>query len=97
MYKGCTNETCVANQDKRKFKKDEDFCCLCGGKLVRVCAAKSCYKFIEGDEKYCLCCEAHKHETKDKAIDGAKKVGGAILGTALFVVSVASKISPKKR
>ena len=96
MYKGCTNEACVANQDKCKFKKDEEFCCLCGEKLSHVCATKSCYKFIEGEEKYCLCCEALKKEKSDKWADGVKKVGAGVIGVAPIVMG-AAKLFVKKR
>ena len=97
MYKGCTNEACVANQNKRKYKKDEAFCNLCGEPLKHVCASKSCYKFIESDEKYCLCCEAQKKQFRDNVVDGAKKIGGAIVTAAPFVVGVVSKIGPRKK
>ena len=97
MYKGCTNEACTANQSKRKFQKDEEFCCLCGGALSHVCATKSCYKFIEGEEKYCLCCEAQKNQLRDKVINGAKNTGRAVLSAAPFVMGIAAKIASKKK
>ena len=97
MYKGCTNELCSANQTKLKYKKDEEYCNVCGEKLKHVCAFKSCYKFIEGEEKYCLCCEAQKNQLHDKVINGAKNTGIAVLSAAPFVMGIAAKIASKKK
>lgn len=97
MYKGCTNESCSANQTKLKYKKDEEYCNVCGEKLQHVCANKSCYKFIEGEEKYCLCCNAQKNEFRDNIIENGKKIIGVATTATLLAVRVISKFSKKKK
>ena len=97
MYKGCTNELCSANQTKLKYKKDEEYCNLCGEKLKHVCAFKSCYKFIESEEKYCLCCSAQKEELRDNRIDKGKKIMGVLTAAAMVTARVISKLPKKKR
>lgn len=95
--KGCGNVKCTANKKKITYKGDDKFCPKCGLNLIIVC--KDCKTPLpEGDSVYCVRCEAERGDRKDKAIDGAKKVGGVVLSVGALAITAVSggKIRLKK-
>jgi len=86
--KGCSNPICERNVNKRKYKSSENFCSLCGHKLVFVC--NECFKKIEDiDEKHkiCLSCEAKKEDKNQKLKENALMISGVFVASAIGAVT----------
>ena len=90
--KGCSNPSCERNENKKEYKSSENFCSLCGHKLVFVCT-ECCKKIEDIDEKHkiCLSCEAKREDTKQKVKDGALMVAGVVVTTALSAMTDGGK------
>lgn len=59
--KGCPDPGCERHVEHYKYKADDQFCTLCGARLVYVCA--KCFEEIEDSEdqrRYCYNCKPEK-------------------------------------
>lgn len=85
--KGCSNIDCERYSKKYKYKSTEQFCSLCGSKLILVC--KECFRKIEDVDikhKICASCEAKKEDNKENALKNVAKVVGVVSGVALNAI-----------
>ena len=61
--KGCPDPGCERHVEHYKYKADDQFCTLCGARLVYVCA--KCFEEIEDSEdqrRYCYNCKPEKEK-----------------------------------
>ena len=61
--KGCPDPGCERHVEHYKYKVDDQFCTLCGARLVYVCA--KCFEEIEDSEdqrRYCYNCKPEKEK-----------------------------------
>ena len=97
--KGCPNTKCERNKKKYSYKATDQYCTICGEKLLFVCA--DCFKRIEDTDmrhKYCAICEANREDRKEKRKERLKAasvavvtVGGAVGGTVAKIVDMANE------
>lgn len=84
--KGCVNKQCEAYKKKITYKKTEDYCSKCGGRLVYVC--KKCYKPIGEKDKLCV---RHQAEQDDKKVKRRKVIAGVGVATLGLGACVCAK------
>ena len=91
--KACTNEACVANQKKKKYKKDDLFCLKCGEELSFICKKCRC---ILTEDQGALCdeCEA---KAREKAKKNVKILGKATMITASAAVVLVTAFPKLKK
>lgn len=94
--KGCPNEACECNKEKRLYKADDRYCVKCGTELMLVC--RHCFKPLHSDDPskvLCAYCQAEK-ETRKQQI---QKMAAATVGSASVIaaggVGVARKYGPQ--
>ena len=71
--KGCYNLTCSRYRKEHKYKSTDNYCTICGEKLIYVCA--ECFAKLEDtDEKICNECQKKHQEQRQKVKDGVGKI-----------------------
>lgn len=93
--KGCLQEDCV--KKKIVYKMDENFCTRCGQGLYYVC--RKCKATVideHGESVLCIRCQAEIDDGKQKIMDATKKVGSAVLSTAMGVGKAVKSTIKKK-
>ena len=92
--KACPTLTCKRYKKEYKYKATDNYCTICGAKLVYVC--EKCFEQIEDEgteKKRCEKCEAERQERRDAIkvkADKVKKVavaGAAVLPSVVEVVN----------
>lgn len=84
--KGCNNHSCIANKNKLKYKKSDEFCSKCGKELIYVCP--KCYTPLTNEsEKYCLRHLAEMDDKKERRNKALAVVGTGILGVCTIVIT----------
>lgn len=90
--KACSNTKCIRNHEKYRYKATEQFCSVCGSKLVFVCS--KCFRRIEdldSKHKICATCEAESDDKKEKMLNNAAKVASVIIVPAIGYLSKNAK------
>lgn len=97
--KGCPNAECERNTKKYHYKATDNFCTICGEKLVFVCA--DCFKRIADEDPshvICASCEAHREDMKKDAKKRFKDIGdkvGTVAGTVAEVAKDGAIVAAK--
>ena len=90
--RACPNEECSKFKSKVKFKGEEQYCSVCGSRLVLVCAKCSGPLEDKGpSHKVCRGCEAKAADLKTKAVDVAKKAGGTAVTAAGAAIAIVAR------
>lgn len=89
--KGCMNPECIANQKKRNFRSNNNFCPICGQELVFVC--KDCrMKLADNTRRYCVRCEnKHKDDREQLGKVVIEKIGEEAKAVGVLAVNAGSK------
>ena len=93
--KGCYNLECQRYRKEYRYDEEENYCSICGSKLVYVCA--KCYEKIAEDSTSHLCKKHEddylaKQEKMQKGVqnvqEAAKKGAGAVAAAAPVAVNL---------
>jgi len=74
--KGCYNFECERYRKEYKYKDTDNYCTICGSKLVYVCSSFKCFKRVENVESgntLCEGCKAKHEERKEKTQENINK------------------------
>ena len=80
--KGCYNLECERYRKEYKYKDTDNFCTICGSRLIYVCSASRCFKKVtdtENGNTLCVDCKKKHDEQKAKAQQNIAKAKDAVI------------------